>query len=36
MDLNGMSWEGIDWIGLAQGRNKWQAVVNTVMNPLVP
>ena len=36
MDLNDMSWEGIDWIGLAQGRNKRQAVENTVMNLWVP
>jgi hypothetical protein len=23
---------GVDWIDLAQDRNKWRAVVNTVMN----
>jgi hypothetical protein len=26
-------WDGdMDWIDLAQDRNRWQAVVNTVMN----
>jgi hypothetical protein len=23
---------GMDWIGLAQGRDRWQALVNAVMN----
>jgi len=36
MDLNDMSWKGMDWICLAQGRNKQQAVVNTVVNLWVP
>jgi hypothetical protein len=27
---------GIDWIGLAQERDSWQALVNAVMNPRVP
>jgi hypothetical protein len=26
---------GMDWIGLAQDRNKWRALVNVVMNPWV-
>jgi hypothetical protein len=27
---------GIDWIDLAQGRDRWRALVNTVMNLRVP
>jgi len=27
---------GMDWIGLAQGRDRWQALVNAVMNLQVP
>jgi len=27
---------GIDWIGLAQDRDRWRALVNAVMNLLVP
>jgi hypothetical protein len=27
---------GIDWIGLAQNRNKWRALVDAVMNLQVP
>jgi hypothetical protein len=26
----------VDWIGLAQDRNKWRALVNSVLNLLVP
>jgi hypothetical protein len=26
----------VDWIDLAWGRDKWRAVVNTVMNVRVP
>jgi hypothetical protein len=36
MDLKHTRWEGVDWIDLAQDRDKWQAVVNTVMNLRVP
>jgi hypothetical protein len=28
--------EGMDWIDLAEYRNKWRAVVNVVMNFRVP
>jgi hypothetical protein len=28
--------EGVDWIHLAQDRDQWQAIVNTVMNIQVP
>ena len=27
---------GIDWIYLAQGRDRWRALVNSVMNLRVP
>ena len=30
-----MGQEGMDWLNLAQDRDKWGAVVNTVMNPQV-
>jgi hypothetical protein len=35
MDLK-KGWEGVDWMHLAQDRDQWQAVVNTVMNLRVP
>ena len=35
MDLEEVGW-GMDWINLAQDRDKWQALVNTVMNLQVP
>jgi hypothetical protein len=35
MDLGEIAWEGVEWIHLAQDRDQWQAVVNTVMNCLV-
>jgi hypothetical protein len=36
MDLLGISSGGVDWIGLAQDRDKWRALVNAVMNLRVP
>jgi hypothetical protein len=36
MDLRVIGWGGIDWIGLAQDRDLWRALVNTVMNLRVP
>jgi hypothetical protein len=32
MDLLEIGWVGVDWIGLAQDRDKWRALVNVVMN----
>jgi hypothetical protein len=32
MDPGEMRWGNIDWIGLAQGRDKWRALVNAVIN----
>jgi hypothetical protein len=31
-----VGWEGVDWIDMAQDRDKWWAVENTVMNLRVP
>jgi hypothetical protein len=36
MDLGEMGWGGVDWIDLAQDRNSWGALVNSVMNLRVP
>jgi hypothetical protein len=36
MDLTEIGWDGVDWIELAQGRDQWRALVNTVMNLRVP
>jgi hypothetical protein len=32
MDLGEIIWSAADWIGLAQDRNRWRALVNMVMN----
>jgi hypothetical protein len=32
MDLREIGWDGVDWIDLAQNRDQWRALVNTVMN----
>jgi hypothetical protein len=32
MDLRETGWEGMEWIHLAQDRDRWRAVVNAVMN----
>jgi hypothetical protein len=37
MDLGEIGWDGVDWIGVAQDRNKWRALVNaTEVNLRVP
>jgi hypothetical protein len=36
MDLREIGWNGKDWIDLAQSRNQWKVLVNTVMNLRVP
>jgi hypothetical protein len=36
MDHRKTGWEGVDWIHLAQDRDEWWVVVNTVMNLRVP
>jgi hypothetical protein len=32
MDLREIGWDGMDWIDLAQDRDRWRAYVNEVMN----
>jgi hypothetical protein len=34
--LREIGWDGRDWIKLAQDRDQWRALVNTVMNLQVP
>jgi hypothetical protein len=36
MDLRDIGWGGMDWIDLAQDRDQWSALENTVMNLWVP
>jgi hypothetical protein len=36
MDLREIGWDGVDWTGLAQDKNRWRAVVNLVLNRWVP
>jgi hypothetical protein len=36
MDLGEVGRGDVDWIGLAQDRNRWRALVNSVLNLRVP
>jgi hypothetical protein len=32
MDIREIGWGSVEWIQLAQDRDRWQALVNTMMN----
>jgi len=36
MDIKEIGWEGFVWVYLAQDRDQWRTLVNTVMNLRVP
>jgi hypothetical protein len=36
MDLGEVGWGDVDWIRLAEDRNRWRALVNSVLNLRVP
>jgi hypothetical protein len=36
MDLGEVGWGDVDWMGLAKDRNRWRAVVNSVLNLQAP
>jgi hypothetical protein len=36
MDLREVRWDGVDWLDLAQDRDQWRALVNTIMDIRVP
>jgi hypothetical protein len=36
MDLMEIRWEAVEWMHLAQDRDHWRALVNTVMSLRVP
>jgi hypothetical protein len=36
MDVREIGWYGMDWTDVAQDRNQWRALVNTVLKFRVP
>jgi hypothetical protein len=36
MDIGEVGWGDVDWIGLAQDRNRWRALVKSLLNLRVP
>jgi hypothetical protein len=36
MDLVEVGWGDVDWIGLAQDRDRWRTLVNSVLNLSLP
>jgi hypothetical protein len=35
-NIEGIDYEGVDWIHLAQGKDQWRSLVDTEMNVRVP
>jgi hypothetical protein len=36
MDLGEVGWSNVDWIDLTKDRNRWRALLNSVLNLRVP
>jgi hypothetical protein len=36
MNLRETGWDAVDWIDMAQDRDQWKVLVNTVLNLRVP
>jgi hypothetical protein len=36
MDLREIEWDGVDWMVMAQDRDQWKDLLNTVLNLRVP
>jgi hypothetical protein len=36
MDIGEVGWRDVNWIDLAQDRNRWRTLVNSVLNLRVP
>jgi hypothetical protein len=36
MNLREIGWGGMEWIDVAQDRDQWRALVNTIINLRVP
>jgi hypothetical protein len=36
IDLREIEWDSVNWIDLAQDRDQWRTLVNTLMNLWVP
>jgi hypothetical protein len=36
MNIGEVGWGDVDWIGLSKDRNRWRALVNSVLNLRVP